>query len=124
MKIPKRDVVEFVIRSVLRSRRAESQKEFSLLVGNELRKVDPQYAITGKRLREIALSMPGVRIVPLTRKGDAPKRCPGCSSALHKVWTRNLKGKKVLEGLVCQKCGYKGSSGRWSPAKYAFSLSS
>jgi hypothetical protein len=122
MKIPKRDVVQFVITSVLKNRRVDSQEEFCILVEKELRRVDPKYAITGRRLREIALSMPSVRIVPKTRKGEAPKKCPGCSSALKKVWTRNLKGKKVLEGLVCPRCGYKGTSGKWSPAKYGFSL--
>lgn len=122
MKIPRRDVVEFVITSVLRGRRAGSQDEFSRLVGKELRKADPEYAITGRRLREVASSMPGVRIVPLTRKGDAPKRCPACSSSLKKLWTKNLRGKKVLEGFACQKCGYRGTSGKWSPAKYAFRL--
>jgi hypothetical protein len=122
MKIPKRDVVEFVITSVLKNRRVDSQGEFSILVGKELRKVDPGYAITGRRLREVALLMPSVRIIPRTRKGEAPKKCPGCSSALKKVWTRNLKGKKILEGLVCPRCGYNGSSGKWSPAKYGFGL--
>lgn len=122
MKIPKRDAVQFVITSVLRGRRAKSQTEFTLLVNSELRRADPSYAITGRRLREIAVSMPGVRIVPLTRKGSAPKKCPACYSSLRKVWTKNLKGKKVMEGLVCPRCGYKGTSGKWSPAKYGFSM--
>lgn len=122
MKIPKRDAVQFVITSVLRGRKVRSQTEFTLLVNRELRRADPGYAITGKRLREIAISMPGVRIVPLTRKGQVPKKCPACTSSLRKVWTRNLKGRKVVEGLVCPKCSYKGRGGRWSPAKYGFSL--
>jgi hypothetical protein len=122
MKIPKRDAVQFVITSVLRGRSVRSQTEFTTLVNRELRRSDPSYAITGKRLREVAVSMPGVRIVPLTRKGAAPNKCPACSSSLRKVWTKNLKGRKVIEGLVCPKCGYKGTGGRWSPAKYGFSL--
>ncbi len=120
MRIPKRDVIEFVIKSVLRGRPVRSQKEFMLLVSAELRKVDPEYSVTGRRLREVASLMPGVKVDVSTRRGGVPSRCPACSSALRNVWTKNLKGRKVLLGIACQKCGFRGSSGSWAPARYVF----
>ena len=120
MKIPKRDVVKFVIKSVLHRKSAGSQEEFAELVNRELRKVDEEYSISGKRLREIAISMPEVKIGVAVKKGETPRRCPSCSSVLKKKWDRNLKGRKVLRELMCQKCGYKGNTGKWVPRKYEF----
>jgi predicted RNA-binding Zn-ribbon protein involved in translation (DUF1610 family) len=122
MKIPKKEAVKFVIRSVLHKHAANSQEEFSLMVNRELRKVDPKYSITGKRLRQIAVSMPEVVVLPRVRKGARPSQCPVCGHSLKKLWTKNLKGRKVMEGLRCQKCGYRGASGKWEPGKYNFRL--
>ena len=122
MKIPKRDVVKFVIKSVLHRKSAGSQKELVHKVNAELRKVDKGYSISGKRLREIALTIKEVKIEVGVKKGRSPKKCPSCSSSLKKTWDRNLRGRKVLRGLTCHKCGYKGVSGKWAPRKYGFSL--
>ncbi|UCD03277.1 MAG: hypothetical protein JSV63_01415 [Candidatus Aenigmatarchaeota archaeon] len=122
MKIPKRDVVKFVVKSVLSKKSAGTQQELSGLVNAELRKVDPDYSVSGKRLREIALTISEVKIEVRVRKGGTPKRCPSCSSSLKKTWDRNLRGRKVLRDLICHKCGYRGTTGRWSPSKYGFSM--
>ena len=121
MKIPKREVVKFVIKSVLHKRALSSQEDFSSAVNKELKKVDPAYVVTGRRLRQIAASMPEVKINVELRKGKMSRKCPVCSSSLKKVWTRNLKGRRILDGLRCQKCAYRASSGKWSPGKYRFS---
>lgn len=123
MKIPKRDVVKFVIKSVLRRKSAGSQEELSEMVNAELRKVDSDYSISGKRLRKIALTIKEVKIAVGVKKGASPKKCPSCSSSLKKTWDRNLKGRKVLRNLICNKCEYKGASGKWLPRKYGFSIS-
>jgi predicted RNA-binding Zn-ribbon protein involved in translation (DUF1610 family) len=122
MKIPKRDVVKFVVKFVLHRRSADSQEELAEMVNTELRKVDKAYSISGKRLREIALTIHDVKIEVGVKKGEAPKRCPSCSSSLKKTWDRNLKGRKVLRDMICHKCGYRGSTGKWSPRRYGFSL--
>ncbi|MCD6495753.1 MAG: hypothetical protein J7K54_00625 [Candidatus Aenigmarchaeota archaeon] len=121
MKIPKREVVKFVIQATLRRKTAKSQKEFVSAINNELRKVDADYSITGKRLREISFSVPGVRVNIYLKDGPVPKRCPSCGSKLRRKWDRNLKGRKVLRELECTKCSYTGRMGKWAPARYRFS---
>jgi predicted RNA-binding Zn-ribbon protein involved in translation (DUF1610 family) len=54
------------------------------------------------------------------KRGKMHKKCPSCGSSLRKVFTRNLKGRKVLEKLNCRHCGYKGHDGKWIPGKYEF----
>ena len=120
MKIPKMEAVKFVIKSVLHKRVAKSQQELMTLVNQELRKVDPEYAITGPRLREIFVTMPEVKISVQTKKGEMPDKCPSCGSALRKAYARNLKGRKILGNLHCPKCGYKGHDGKWEPRRYRF----
>lgn len=122
MKIPKDDAVKFVIRASLAKKKANSQSELTLMINNELRKVDSDYSISGKRLRMIAVKMHEVKVKVEIKKGRMPKKCPSCGSMLKKTYNRNLKGKKVLEYLKCQKCGYKGHDGKWKPRKYAFIL--
>jgi len=120
MKFPKSEVVKFVVKSALRRRTANSQNELVGMVNAELRKVDPQYAITGKRLRSIIVTMPDVRIGISVREGKMHKKCPSCGSSLKKAYTMNLKGKKVLDNMKCAKCSYRGHGGKWAPGKYSF----
>jgi predicted RNA-binding Zn-ribbon protein involved in translation (DUF1610 family) len=120
MKIPKDEVVKFVVKSVLHRRTARSQHELIDMVNAELRKVDPEYAIAGKRLRDIVVRMPEVEMRVEIKKGGIPNKCPACGSGLKKVYNRNLKGKKILEYLKCAKCGYVGHDQKWAPRKYQF----
>ncbi len=122
MKIPKKEVVKFVIKSVLHRKTADSQEELVELVINELRNVDQDYSITGRRVREIALSIPEVKINVGVKKGGVPAKCPACGSVLKKTWDRNLRGRKVLRDVECTRCGYKGAAGKWLPRKYGFSF--
>jgi predicted RNA-binding Zn-ribbon protein involved in translation (DUF1610 family) len=120
MKIPKEDAVRFVVRSVLKQSTAGSQEEFRRLVIEELRKADPEYTISGKRLRGVAVSLKDVKMKTHVRKGRLRKKCPSCGSGLSKSYTRNLRGRKVLDRTSCRRCGYRGQSGKWVPSKYEF----
>ena len=122
MKFPKIDVVKFVVKSTLRRRVANSQAELREMVNKELKKVDPEYTISGRRLRMIVTSMPEVGMKIDVKKGKMSKKCPSCGSGLKKAWTKNLRGRKILENLKCHKCGYKGHDGKWQPGKYGFRL--
>jgi tRNA(Ile2) C34 agmatinyltransferase TiaS len=122
MKIPKKEAVKFVIKSVLHRHSASSQRELTVRVERELRKVDPKYSISEKRVRELTLTIPEVKIKTVTRKGRLPSRCPVCGFPLKKTWAINLKGKRIMDGLRCRKCGYSGNQGIWSPGKYIFTL--
>lgn len=121
MKIPKDEVVLFVIKDVMQNKsEVSSLNEFSDLVNTRLKKVDPRLAISGKRLRQIFVKAPGTRLFVETRKGKVRSKCPSCSSVLKKTHTKNLRGRKVLYKLSCQKCGYKAANGKFAPKRYRF----
>jgi len=122
MKVPREDAVRFVIKSVLKRSKAGSQEELAAMVNAELRNADPEYAVSEKRAREIAVSMDDVRVEVLVRKGKMPSRCPSCGSHLKKTYSRNLKGRKIIEKMACQRCGYAGHDGKWLPMRYIFTV--
>ncbi len=121
MKLPKKDVVNFVIKEVMqKNKEIESLREFTDLVNMRLKMVDFRLVISGKRLRNIFIKMPSTKLVIETRKGKKTKRCPSCFSGLKRVYTKNLRGRKILYKLVCSKCGYSGANGKFSPKRYKF----
>jgi ribosomal protein S27AE len=120
MRVPKKDILQFIIREVLQERKASSQKELARLVNAKLKKVDDSYSVSEKRARLIALSIPGVRVTTSTKKGEAPRKCPSCGHSLKRIYMKNLKGKKLLVRLVCAKCSYTGRENRWEPQRYLF----
>ena len=121
MKLPKTDVVLFVIKDVMKkNKEIDSLKNFTDLVNMRLKMVDSKLTISGRRLREIFLKMPNTKLVVETRKGKRVSKCPSCFSGLRKVYTKNLRGKKILYKLVCSKCGYSGAGGKFVPKRYKF----
>jgi predicted RNA-binding Zn-ribbon protein involved in translation (DUF1610 family) len=123
MNIPKKDVVSFILKERLEGKNARSQRELAAILNKRLKKNNPGFAISGPRARIIALNTSGVEARIHTRKGRVPKRCPACSHALKKSYTRNLKGRKLLLKLSCTKCPYRGSGGNWIPKRYEFWVS-
>ena len=120
-KLPKKDVVLFVIREIIqRYKKIESQREFTDLVNENLKRVDSKLAISGKRLRMLSLEVPNLGLKIETKRGKIRKRCPSCSKVLRKVYTKDLRGKKILYKLVCSKCGFTGKEGKWVPRRYVF----
>ena len=120
-KIPKEEVVKFKIRNILKNKNIKSQGELSTIVNDRLRDSDNNYSITGKRLRSIALNMP-VKMQVATKHGKMPDKCPCCYHKLKKIHTKNLLGKKLLFGIQCSRCSYKGFEGKYTPMRYEFSL--
>lgn len=122
MHVPKRDIVQFIVKEVLQERKVSSQKELAELVNQKLKRVDSSYSVSERRARLIALNIHGVSVTTSTKKGRLPKKCPSCSHSLKKVYMKNLKGKKLLVRLFCTKCGYTGKESRWEPQRYAFEM--
>jgi len=121
-KLPKKDVVIFVVKEVIQKHKEiGSQREFTELVNSSLKRVDPKLTISGKRLRSLCLGTPNLKLMIETRKGKLRRKCPSCSSSLRKVYTKNLRGRKILYKLVCSRCGYSGKDGKWTPKRYVFS---
>ncbi len=121
LKIPKKEIVKFVVKESLQKRKALSQKELVGLISNGLKKGDRKYSITGKRARLIALDA-GIMILTETRRGPMPKKCPVCGHFLKKRHSRNLFGKKIVSGLSCRKCSYHAEEGKWMPKRYRFEM--
>ena len=120
-KLPKRDVVLFVIKEVMQKKKEiDSLREFTELVNMRLKMVDSKLSISGIRLRNIFIKMPGTKILIETRKGKRTSKCPVCFSGLKKGYTKNLRGKKILYKLICSRCGYSGTNGRYVPKRYKF----
>ncbi len=122
MLIPKKEIVKFILKDVLRRQRIKSQARLAEVVGKKLKQGDRQYRISAQRARIIATETPGVRVRIKTRKGKLPKKCPACNHKLKKVYTKNLRGRKVLVALRCSKCNYRGSGNKWVPSMYEFEL--
>ena len=121
MKIPKKDVILFVVREVMQKNgEIESLREFAALVNHRLKMVDSRLSVSPARLRSVFARMPGTRIVTETRAGGSADRCPSCASGLRKVYTKNLKGRKILYKMVCQRCGFSGVNGKYAPKRYKF----
>jgi hypothetical protein len=121
MKVPKKDVILFVIKEVMqRQDEINSLREFTELVNHRLKMVDSKLSVSGPRLKSVFARMPGTKIVTETRHGGKADKCPSCSSALKKVYTKNLKGRKILYKMICQRCGFSGVNGRFSPKRYKF----
>lgn len=122
MLIPKKEIVKFILKDVLRKQRIKSQARLAEVVGKKLKQGDKNYAISAQRVRIIATETPGVRVRIKTRKGKLPKKCPACNHKLKRVYTKNLRGRKVLVALKCSKCNYRGSGNKWIPSMYEFEL--
>lgn len=122
MYIPKKEIVEFLIRESLKDRKARSQKELSEILNQKLKSVDPDYSVTGKRVRSIAIDMPDVMIRVHTRSGSRPETCPSCGSELKKIYTKDLAGRDILSRMDCDTCGYSGRKDKWMPKRYEFWL--
>ncbi|NIO20442.1 MAG: hypothetical protein GTN76_06800 [Candidatus Aenigmarchaeota archaeon] len=121
MKLPKKDVVVFVVKEVMQKhKKINSQIEFTELVNKSLKRVDPKLTISPRRLRLLSLNLPNLKVTIETKKGRLRKKCPSCSKSLRRVYTKNLRGKKLLYKLVCSRCGYSGKDGKWTPKRYVF----
>jgi predicted RNA-binding Zn-ribbon protein involved in translation (DUF1610 family) len=121
MKIPKSDVILFVVREVMQKQgEISSLREFTELVNHRLKMVDSRLSVSGSRLKNVFAKMPGTKIVTETRMGGKVEKCPSCYSGLKKIYTKNLKGRKILYKVVCQKCGFSGTNGRFAPKRYKF----
>ncbi|MBM3303618.1 MAG: hydrogenase maturation nickel metallochaperone HypA [Candidatus Aenigmarchaeota archaeon] len=118
-KIPKDDVLEFVVRDILRQRSVDTQKELAELANRRFAASGSSFRVSPARARLAALGI-GAKIVIRTRKGEAPKRCPGCGHRLAKTFMRNLKGRDAVYAMRCPRCGYEGRLGHWLPSRYGF----
>ena len=119
MYIPKKDIVKFFIKETLLHQRVHSQRELADIINRKLK--PGEYVVSGKRARSLALEIPGIKVHIETKRGKTPEtNCPVCYGKLKKIYTKNLRGDKLLVRMQCGSCGYVGHEDKWSPKKYEF----
>jgi predicted RNA-binding Zn-ribbon protein involved in translation (DUF1610 family) len=122
-KLPKPDVVKFeIVRVLKKHKQVDSQKRMAYLVNKNLKKVEPNYSVSPGKIRILASRTPGVKIRVETRKGKFSDKCPSCEAKVRKLYTKNLKGRKILYKIACPKCSFSGKNGKWTPKKYSFGM--
>ena len=123
-KIPKDDFVYQIVRDVVRKRgKVETQKELGEHVLKKLKKFNQVFVISPKRAKEIAITVPEIKIKAKTRKSPKMKKiseCPVCTSKLKKLYGTNLLNKKIHLGYVCKTCGFSTDLSSVVPMRYMF----
>ena len=124
-KIPDEETVSSAIISVMqRNPHIETQTEFLRLVRKELSKTDPEYRVSGERIRRIGLDRGIIKISIEYRESDIddlPHICPVCRNAMSPVMNRSLDGEYVEIKRKCTVCPYSVGKKVLVPGKYSFS---
>ena len=112
--------IKSAILSVMKKRiSVRSQEELASLVADEINdNVQPQ------KIRILALELPQVDVRVLTKKSnrEKPSNCPSCSKPLKALYAKNLLDQKVIVGLECGRCLYRGTLKSFAPFRYEFSI--
>lgn len=125
-KIPKSDFVLSVIKEVLQKRGVvQSQEDLCLYVLDEMRKHNKKYVLSPRRVKELAIKIPNIKIKAKTKK--IPKmtkleKCPVCDRKVSKIYGKNLLNKRIHIGYLCKRCGYTTDLEAFMPMKYVFIL--
>lgn len=123
-KIPKEDFIYQIVKDVVKKRGiVNTQEELCLLVSKKLKSYDPEFSLTPKRVKRIALKVPEIRIKAKTKKSlkmNQIKKCPVCTNKIKKVYGKNLLNKKIHIGYICKKCGLSTDLSSVAPMRYIF----
>ena len=123
-KIPDQDTVcKAVSRVMLRNQRIESQRELSDLVQKELSSEDPEYRISGERIRKVAVSSGAAKVEIEYReavKKKLPDICPVCGNAMSPIMNMTLEGDVTEVKRNCTVCPFTAGQKACSPGRYIF----
>ncbi len=123
-KIPKDDFVYQVVRDIVRKRGyVETQEELCHLAVKRLKGYNPEFVLSGKRAKKIALKVPEIKIKAKTRKSPKMfeiKKCPVCEGKLKKIYGTNLLNKRIHLGYLCRRCGFSADLSSIVPMRYMF----
>lgn len=125
-RIPSPKVLEDSIRRIIREQQSiTSQRRFTELVLEDLRKKNPDYKVSEVRLRRMALLKNIARVTIQYRETRDPSRkgrCPVCSSPTEELHNLTLEDQKVELGFKCTKCPYWTGPRKRVPVRYIFSM--
>lgn len=119
-----KEIKKSILKVMKKYKRVRSQEDLAFLVVKELRKKYPRCLLSSPRARILALNIPEIKAKVLTKRSNKqkPEKCPACGSKLKGLYAINLLKKRVLVGLQCEKCNYKGTLSSFAPFRYEFYL--
>jgi len=125
-KIPSdEEIIEAIHKVMRRDHIVRTQTDLQSQVLEELRSKDPEYTITGARLRKVGLKKAGLTIEIQGREIEGTKaisKCPVCRSRLKAMKNVTIYGGTVTLGFKCTKCPYWTGKKRRVPTRYTFYL--
>lgn len=125
-KVPSdEEIVDAIDAVMLRNHIVRSQIELLSLVKEELKARDPDFAVTGERVRKVSMEKAGLTIEIQSRekdtgRGKAMSKCPVCGSPIKAMKNVTIYGGTVTLGFKCTKCPYWTGSKRRVPTRYVF----
>ena len=125
-KIPSMKTVKKALHNVLKENPAvSSQEKMLFLILKELHEKNPQYTISGQRLRYIAMKTNFASIETRCRE-TAERRglltCPVCQSKTKVIKNQTIYGGSVALEHQCPTCGYWSGIHYRKPVRYRFLL--
>ena len=123
-KIPDEDTVADSILIVIhKNPQVKSQGELTYLVRKQLSATDPEYKVSGERIRRIGINRKiiGVAIDYNTLKASKTHEyCPVCRNSMVTVKNRTLDGDVIEMRRKCSVCPYSMGSNPTVPGRYCF----
>lgn len=123
-RIPPEEVLDQVIKEVLEENQVvNSQGKMAEKVVHQLTVLDPDYKVTGERVRKEAILNDLAKVEIHARESDVRSRagpCPVCSSKMKKIKNRTIFDGTVTSGYKCTRCSYWTGVKRRIPTRYLF----
>ncbi len=125
-RIPSSKVLEDSIRRVIREQQSiPSQRRFTELVLEDLKRKNPDYKVGEVRMRKMALHRNLAKVTIQYRETKEPSRkgrCPVCTSPTEELHNLTLDDRKVELGFKCTKCPFWTGPRKRVPVRYTFSM--
>jgi hypothetical protein len=115
-------LVEAVEEALVRHPIVDSQRALADHVRAILHEADPDYRVSGERVRRVAVreGLAEVRVETGTTDEDPRDACPVCETELEAVENRTLDGGRTVVGTRCPACGYSTGARHEVPLRYEF----
>ncbi len=123
--VPSDEEIEDALRYVMRRLKGvNSLRKLRELVIKELQNTDPEYTVSSKRLRKLAVTAPFIHTEIYATRGERKKslkgRCPVCENKLETTKNETIFGGTVTLGYKCKRCPYWTTLKRRIPLRYNF----
>jgi len=119
------ELLEAIVKVLDEQKMVRAQYRMRSLVEQELRKADPEYRVSGTRVRKVALASGKITLDIHCRETPdrrAMYKCPVCGTKLKQVKNQTVYGGTVTLEHRCPHCGYWTGLRRRVPTRYVFTL--